>query len=83
MANTNGTAPVNQELLAHVEQAQNDMCDMNFLIKSAMRSIDDDDPQTGFALLRSIDMFSDRIFDLLNHVHDQLNPEKNAKGGAA
>lgn len=81
--NTNKKLPSEQQTIAAlVGQAQLDACDMSFLIKSALQSFDED-PQTAFALLRSVDMFSDCIFNSLTKADEQLNPRGDKNGGAA
>lgn len=62
-----------------VDEAHNDAIDLSFHIKLAMREFNDD-PQASFALLRSIDRFSDEIFDRLVMLREINEAES---GGAA
>jgi hypothetical protein len=62
-------APTPAELHKMVDDVHADVCDIGFHIKLVMREFNGD-PQTSFALLRSIDRFSDEIFDKLDKLRD-------------
>lgn len=80
MANSAPTTLATQELHEHVNAIQGDAIDLSHLIKMAVRDFDDD-PQAAFALLRSIDLFNDAMFDKISKLWD-ITKAQVEKGGA-
>lgn len=74
-------APTPAELHKLVDEAHTDAIDLSFHIKLAMREFDDD-PAASFALLRSIDRFSDEIFDRLDTLR-AITETQSQKGGVS
>lgn len=80
MATSSPTTLTAKELHEQFHAIHCDAIDLSHLIKIAVRDFDDD-PQAAFALLRSIDLFNDAMFDKLSKLWD-ITKAQAEEGGA-
>lgn len=78
-AKSTSTPSALDEIFSEIDNAQTDAADLSFLIGSALREFDKD-PQLAFALLRSINFLSDKMFDHIGKAYE-LSKALGKQGG--